>query len=71
LFVAVDPGEGTFDLAWLVPSNVFKAATTVNSQGRRRFVASAKEGSKDQWTVYRRSRHDLADRILEVIDDLA
>src|SRR3954451_14345412 len=53
LFVAVDPVQGMFDLAWLVPSAEFAEATTVNSQGRRRFVASRKETTEDQWSGYR------------------
>jgi len=71
LFVAVDPDEGTFDLAWLVPSMDFADATTVNSQGRRRFVASAKEKTQDQWSDYRCSRQNLANRILDAIDDVS
>lgn len=71
LFVAIDPEEGVFDLAWLVPSSDFANATTVNSQSRRRFVASAKPQSQDQWSVYRCSRTNLADRILDVIDGLS
>jgi hypothetical protein len=71
LFVAVDPEEGLFDLVWLVPSTDFANATTVNSQGRRRFVASAKEKTQDQWSSYRCSRQDLANRILKAIDVLS
>ena len=71
LFVAVNPDEGVFDLAWLVPSIDFDGATTVNSQGRRRFVASAKDASKDQWSGYRCSRQELSDRILVTIDHLS
>jgi hypothetical protein len=70
LFVAVDLEEGVFDLAWLVPSIDFANVTTVNSQSRRRFVASAKKKTKDQWSGYRCSRHDLAWRILNAIDGL-
>lgn len=71
LFVAVDPEEGAFDLAWLVPSSAFADATTVNSQSRRRFVASAKPNTRDQWSGYRCSRKSLSARILDAIDRLA
>lgn len=71
LFVAVDPEEGVFDRSWLVPSINFAAATTVNSLGRRRFVASAKEKTRDQWSGYRCTRKDLARRILASIDTLS
>lgn len=71
LFVAVDPDEGVFDLAWFVPSIDFANATSVNSQNRRRFVASAKATTQDQWSSYRCSRQDLAGRILNAIDRLS
>ncbi len=71
LFVAVDSEEGVFDLAWLVPSSDFANATAVNSQSRRRFVASAKPSTQDQWSGYRCSRRNLADRILDAIDGLS
>jgi hypothetical protein len=51
-------------------SPVFADATTVNSQHRRRFVASAKEGSHDQWSPYRCFRWELAGRIFEAIDGI-
>jgi hypothetical protein len=53
LFVAVSPEEGVFDLVWLVPSTDLAKAATVNSESRRRFVASAKANSQDQWSGYR------------------
>jgi hypothetical protein len=71
LFVAVSPEEGVFDLVWLVPSTDLAKAATVNSESRRRFVASAKANSQDQWSGYRCCRQDFAGRILEVIDGLA
>jgi hypothetical protein len=58
-------------LTWIVPSTDFANATTVNSQNRRRFVASAKPHTRDQWAGYRCSRKNLADRILDAIDGLS
>ncbi len=71
LFVAVDPADGVFDLAWFVPSIDFAAVTTVNSQGLRRFVASAKQKTRDQWSGYRCDRRNLAGQILTAIDGLS
>lgn len=70
LFVAVDPSQGTFDLAWLVPSHELASRMSVNPQGRRRFVASTSDTSQDQWSPFRCSRRELAQRILEAIDDI-
>ena len=70
LFVPVDVAGGTFPFVWLVPSKTF-AKRPVNSRGRRIFNASAKDGSKDQWSKYRVERADLADEILAVIKKLS
>jgi hypothetical protein len=69
LFVPVDADEGTFPFAWFVPSEKF-ASRPINSRGRRVFIASTKEGSKDQWRDYRVERSDLADEILAVLKQL-
>ncbi len=71
LFVAVEPAEGTFDLAWFVPSTVLAQRKTVNSQGRRVFVASTSDTTRDQWSDFRCSRRGLAQRILDAIDQLS
>lgn len=71
LFVAVNSDEGTFDLAWLVPSDDFAARTTPSAKNRRRFSASMKPGTKDKWRPYRLSRPELPRRILDILDALA
>jgi hypothetical protein len=71
LFVAVNSHEGTFDLAWLVPSDDFVARTTPSGKNRRRFSASMKPGTNDQWRPYRLSRPELPERILGILDALA
>lgn len=70
LFVPIDVEEGTFDSAWLVPSRVLAARREPNSQGRRVFAASVRAETRDQWSEFRFSRSELADKILRVIDDL-
>jgi hypothetical protein len=70
LYVLIDPEQGTFDRAWFVPSKVLHARSTVNPQGRRRFVANANPASRDQWSEFSCARIELADRILDAIDSL-
>lgn len=70
LFVAVDVPNGTFDLAWLVPSEVLAARATPNARGRLRFSASPKPTSADQWSDYRVGRAELSRRVLGALRSL-
>jgi hypothetical protein len=70
LFVAVDSDFGDYGPVWLVPSGAFAERTTTNSRRRRRFVASAKPASRDQWSEFRLERSELPGRILEVLTEL-
>lgn len=67
LFVVVDPTKPDFGPLWLVPSEKFADQVKVNARGRRRFAASAKRTSKDQWSEYRLDKHALAGRLLEIL----
>ena len=69
LFVPVDVIEGTFDMAWLVPSEAFKAGAQ-RSGTRLRFSASLKPTSKDKWHAYKVQRSALPQRILGILSDL-
>lgn len=69
LFVPIDVEQGTFEFAWLIPSETF-AARPVNSRGLRIFTASVKDGSQDQWSAYRVPRAELADKVLARIKAL-
>lgn len=71
LFVVADPEALDVGALWLVPSNDFVSKTRVGGNNKRKFVASAKEGSSDQWAEYIESKTDLPDRLLEVLADLA
>lgn len=65
LFVAVDVERGAVMKAWLVPSVDYQAMLgEPDSRGRFRFVASLKEGTKDQWASRRLEAQDLAPAIL-------
>lgn len=66
LFVAVDVGSGTFDTCWFVPSEDL-VEVRKDSKDRHVFVASAKPGSRDQWSRYRLSRSELPSRILDLL----
>jgi len=68
LFVVVDPTEPDFGPVWLVPSERFAKRTKVNVRGRRRFAASAKPTSHDQWSDYRLDKRELTRRLLEILD---
>lgn len=71
LFVAVDADDGTFPLAWFIPSEEFRTHfVKPNSQGRFHFVASMKPDSADKWSDYRVSRPTLAARVLAALDTL-
>lgn len=68
LFVAVDVPSGTYDTCWFIPSaDLAQRARQDVARGRYTFVASAKAGSKDQWSPYRLVRSELPDRILSLL----
>lgn len=71
LFIAVDIQRGALMWAWLVPSTDFaKVVEKPNSQGRFRFNASMKKGTKDRWVQYRLSAEQLAPSILKRLREL-
>lgn len=70
LFVAVDSHAGDYGPVWLVPSIAFFDRTSVNARNLRRFVASAKPASRDQWSEFRLERSELPRRVLAALADL-
>jgi hypothetical protein len=73
LFAAVDGRRGVVETAWFVPSDRFDELAgqqVVRGQVRRRFSASAKAGSKDQWREFRVAGQELPGRVLEVVRSL-
>ncbi len=52
LFLVVDPETCGIGPYWWVPSLEFDP--NVTSGGKRKFIASTKDGSNDQWSSYRR-----------------
>ena len=72
LFVAVNARDGTFPLAWLIPSKEFRREFAApNNQGRYVFAASMKDDSQDRWRKYRCERAELAGLILTALDTLS
>jgi len=71
LFVLADVVHGRYTTAWLVPSPVFAALAKVRTNGTRRFSASLKPASQDQWAAYRLSPTELPLTVLERLSELA
>ncbi len=70
LFVVVDPAEPDFGPVWLVPSTTFADRAKPNARGRRRFSASAKPTSHDQWSEYRLDKSELSARLLDILGSI-
>ncbi|MEU3644643.1 hypothetical protein AB0E59_14790 [Lentzea sp. NPDC034063] len=71
LFVAVDVDRGAIIAAWLVPSVIFaELATESVTQGRFRFYASMKDGSRDRWQAHRLTPEELAPRLMARLREL-
>jgi hypothetical protein len=72
LFVAVDVEQGAVLKAWLVPSGEFATVLLgkTDARGRKRFVASMNEASKDRWAHRRLEPNELASAILARLDTL-
>src|SRR3954454_4340153 len=73
LFAAVDARRGVIETAWLVPGDRFEELAghqLVRGQVRRRFSASTKKNSKDQWRAFRVEGQDLPRRVVEVVRSL-
>jgi hypothetical protein len=65
LFVLADVTEGRYTKAWLVPSAIFASRTKVRANQTRRFSASVKATTKDQWSEFRLEPSELPTAILD------
>lgn len=70
LFVVVDRPTATLGTVWFVPSVDFDRLARTTGKGMRRFTASLKEGSKDQWRPYRMPFRELPSAITDALDEL-
>jgi hypothetical protein len=70
LFVVVDRPTATLGTVWFVPSVDFDRLARTTGKGMRRFTASMKEGSGDQWRPYRMPFRELPDAIIHVLGEL-
>lgn len=71
LFVLADVVHRRYTHAWLVPSPVFADFAKVRNNGIRRFSASLKPASNDQWVPYRLSPTELPQTVLARLTELA
>jgi len=71
LVVLADVAHGRYTQAWLVPSPVFDQLAKVRNNETRRFSASLKPGSHDQWVPYRLSPTELPQAVLARLEELA
>lgn len=67
LFVLAEVVEGRYTTAWLVPSKEFASRAQVRSDGKRRFVASVKPDTKDQWVSFRHNAATLPAEVLRIL----
>jgi hypothetical protein len=70
LFVVVNATDAEFGPLWLVPSRVFAKRVKPKPNGLRRFAASVKEQTKDQWVQYRLQKQDLPTRLLAILGEV-
>jgi hypothetical protein len=71
LFVLVDNLNGAIEAAWLVPSADFdRLHGRPTTRGNFRFSASTKAGTRDQWSAYRVTAGELAEKIMNRLEGL-
>lgn len=70
LFLVVDVETGAYTTAWLVPSEVFAAGTSVRSDGTRRLSTSLNHSVQGKWADYRLTPAELPQRILARLAEL-
>jgi hypothetical protein len=63
LFVVADPVELDIGPIWFVPSEDFATLSPVKSNGKHKFNASAREGTKDMWAPFLVAKRDLPARL--------
>lgn len=71
LFVVANPATLDLGPIWLVPSTIFAEMAPTGSNAKHRFVASAKEATKDRWAKYLVSKSDLPPQLLGALKALS
>jgi len=64
LFVVANPATLDLGPIWLVPSRKFVRKAPAGQNGKHRFVASAKPGTKDRWADHLVEKEHLPSRLL-------
>lgn len=67
LFVVANPATIDLGPIWLIPSEEFIKKAPAGSNGKHRFVASARPGTKDQWAGYLVEKTQLPSRLLTAL----
>ncbi|MGE3960615.1 MAG: hypothetical protein AB7F65_02925 [Dehalococcoidia bacterium] len=70
LFVVVDRASARLTRCWFVPSTQFDRLAGATNRGTRRFVASNKEATADQWSQWRLPFEQLPSIIIEALEQL-
>jgi hypothetical protein len=70
LFVVVDPSAMAVQTMWIVPSQKFVRAAPLSPHAKYKFVASAKEGTKDKWAKYLLEPEDAPHYLLGLVKGL-
>ncbi len=68
--LVVDVETGAYTTAWLVPSEVFAAGTSVRTDGTRRLFAALDPSARSKWADYRLTPAELPQRILARLAEL-
>lgn len=67
LFVVANPTALELGPIWLIPSRSFAKRAPLSPKGKHKFVASAKTGTKDQWSRYLVERTALPMKLVEIL----
>ena len=70
LFVVVDRPNAALDTVWFVPSADFDRFAATTGKLTRRFSASLKDASRDQWRRYRMPFRELPNALLAALQTL-
>lgn len=71
LGVIIDQPTAHLGRVWFVPSRDYDRLANRTGKNTRRITANVSADSRDKWSPFRLEFHELPDRILTVIDELA
>lgn len=71
LGVVIDRPTAHLGRVWFVPSHEYDRLANRTGKNTRRITANVSAASRDKWSPFRMEFHELPDRILSVLDELA